>query len=77
MAGHRCNLGQGLVSLVHSTAAGAPSEQRCLILTVTIYGAVCTRLLPIALDFLPSALVAGSSHAPTLLHWHYDLGGLS
>ena len=70
MVGHRCNLGHGIVSLVHSRATGAHFEQRHTILTVTVHGAVCTWLLPIALDFLPSAFIASSGHAPTLLHGH-------
>lgn len=70
MVGHTCNLRQGLVSLMHLRAAGSPAEQHGLIRTVTIHRAMCTRLLSIALDFLPSALIAGSGHAPTLLHGH-------
>ena len=62
---------------MHLRAAGSPPGQHCLILTVTIHRAVCTWLLPIALDFFPSALIAGSGHAPTLLHGHCGLGGLS
>ena len=77
MAGHMYILREGIVSLVYPRGVSAPREQRFMSLTVTIYVAVCTWLLPIAFNFLPSALVAGSGDAPTLLHWHQNLGGLS
>ena len=77
MAGHMYNLREGIVSLVYPKGVSAPREQRFVSLTVTIYVAVCTWVLPVAFDFLPSAFVAGSGDAPTLLHWQEDLRGLS
>ena len=77
MAGHRCNLRGETVSLIYVRGVSAPGEQRYASLTITIHVAVCTGLLPIAFDFLLSAFIAGSGHAPTLLHWHHILGGLS
>ena len=77
MADHMYNLCGGLVSLLCPRGVSASREQRFVSLTITIYVAVCTWLLPIAFDFLPSAFVAGSGDAPTLLHWHQNLGGLS
>ena len=38
---------------------------------------MCAWLFPVAFNFLPSAFIAGSGDAPTLLHWHQNLGGLS
>ena len=66
-----------MVSLVDLRRMSAPGEQRFALLTVTVHSAVCTWLVPIAFNLLPSAFIAGSSHAPTLLHWHQYLGGLS
>ena len=76
MAGHKYNLCEKLVSLEYPRGINAPREQRSVSLTVTIYVAVCTWLLPIAFDFFPSAFVAGSGDTPTLLHRHQNLGGL-